>query len=1495
MAKRANATVNPFSLPMSLTPTQDEFNRFIILNVNEDNKTWQWLGSTLKYGYSSSLAADEWAFIPVNIASENALLEVTLEMKAQYADYPECFEVGIGTEATPASMTIVMDKDNIGNTQYVVFSAKFKSAGSGLNYLGIHANSAADRGGITIRNIELKETSGKVPPAPEILSSATDGESYTASVKLPDTTIDGEAIDGAVGLSVIVDGEKALDIDNGHAGEVKDVALTLAKGSHTVAYQAWITVNGKNVVGAPAEESVRIISNVAVPLPFFMEPTQEDFNDCTIIDSNGDSNTWYYSNSESAFEYSQSVTNKADDWVILTPIDFGSKGGAFEVSVDAKCTDRSCPESFEICVGRTPDVASMTPMMTCTGITNTIYDTFNGTITVSEGGRWYVGIHAVSEANMWNLFLGNIRINAAADNTPAMPEIKSIDLDGLTGTMTVTLPSTTVDNRPLTLPVGLIVTLDGTELTRTAPAEAGSDVTIPLDLALGEHTIAVAAFTGEGDTQLTGSQAVAQVIAKNPEGYLYPLPFVMQPTAGEFATLTVVDANNDGDTWEYNAGAGVARCVTKDGKSADDWLFTPKFAIEDTGRIYKVSAEVRAYLERFPESFEICIGREATPEAMTVLVDETDMAVYLYKEFAARYIAPEAGAYVIGIHRKSNGDAHTISVRNIRCEDSGMSALAPAACTDVTATPDPTGALVATVSFNMPFNAISGAALDPADMLTATVSCGDASVTVSGAPGTEQSVTIATSEGTSTVTVAVASAANGTGDTVSTSVRCGFDIPVEPVVTTAVGEDNLSMTITWSDPATGLNGGPVNTSEISHIIYVPTDESGTMWEKIATVPAGTDSYTYTVNSDALQHIAFVGVQAENTKGSSQLGLGFEVLGAPYPMPLTDDFSVGRAIYQPLLTEIPSDDYSTNWYLDRPGLIVPQLADEQTSALMCMVTAEDMAPHARVSLPKFTTAGATNVKATFTVYEWSAGAKATVYANCYDAKDVKVGEIAGTGSGEWKDYTFDLPAQLCGKKWVNFYVEVDFTSAPQAFIMRGYGVKEVFNRQISVLIKAPETMAVGEVVCIEGGMTNHADSEFIIEGGPIFTISGVDDKYIQPIIPDTHKIDPESSLGYYYYLTTNADMLGKHTITFGFPNLDDERPEDNVAEKEIEIVSGDHPIVTDLSGEPAADGSGITLTWSEPEIKRIGHDEVEDYEPFTYASNIGAWLNIDGDGESICGLGYEYPGVYEPKAFQVVDFSSIGLNVDIVPFSGTACFLAIVPEDATKYADDWLISPEVRRGTKVSFRLNVLSSEYGTESIDVLYSTTGRETADFKLLKTFSQNMRGWNPLEVTLPEDAKYFAFHYRMCDTFGILLDDIFYSPLTDAEVAGYHIYRDGAKIADLHPLTSFTDTEAGEGNRYNVAVVTELAGETTEHPLSNTFVNTHSGLDAAGLSTGITAADGCIVITGYAGQTATVCTPDGVTVATASPLAPSHRLPVTPGLYLVKAGSAVAKLTVR
>ncbi len=1492
-AARASVVTQPFSLPMFVVPEDDEFARFIPLDANGDGTSWYCSYGYMKYDYNMNNAADDWLFIPFTLTTGESIMTLSLEMRAYMSYDKEDFEVGFGPEATPEAMTIVMDEDGLNHTRWQTFTSEFGINDAGLYYLGIHANSSAYMSGIWMKNISLSAKPATQPSAPEIVQSSTDGMSYTATVHLPQTTILDKPLEGELGLSVAVDGEHKLDL-TGSPGSEHSIALELTSGRHTVTYTAFTTVDGVRIDGVPANDTALCLE--VYTLPFFMVPTADEFeNFCTVADLNNDESTWEYDNGEEAMAYHYNAQNQADDWVFLPPIDFGAKGGAFDIGFDAKVASSYYPESFEICVGRSADAGSMTQMMIFNDIDNHLWDSFAGKITVNEGGKWIVGIHATSPADHHTLYVGNIRITGAADNTPSTPTVKSIDFDGLSGSVTFTLPSTTVENKPLAGEVGLIVTVDGTELSRIDGQTPGNDVTVALDLAIGRHTIAAAAFITDGEEILTGSQAIAEVVVKNPEGFVYPLPFAMQPTASEFETLTIVDANNDGDSWEYNSGAGVARCVTTGEKEADDWLFSPKFAIDDTGRIYTVSVEARAYLERFPESFDICIGREATPEAMTVIASRDDMTVYLYEPVEAQYIAAEAGAYVIGIHRRSNSNAHTLSVRNLKCEDAGMSALAPAACENLSATPDATGALSATVTFNMPAKAINGSALDASDLLTATVTSASATQTVTGAPGSEQTVTLAAPDGTSTITVSMASAANGEGASTQTTVRCGFDIPSDPVVTTAVGADNLSMTVTWTDPATGQNGGPVNRAELSHIIYIPTDETGMFWNEVATIPAGTSTYTYTVEGMPLQNISFVGVQAVGSKGSSQLGLGYEVLGAPYPLPMTDNFSAGRFIYQPVITDVPSEEYSTDWYLDRPGLIVPELSEQTDNALMCMVTAENPALHARVSLPKFSTAGSVNVKATFSVYRWSAGAKATVYGNCHDAKDVKVGEIDCTGNEGWTDVELTLPAELTGKAWVNFYVEVDFTATPQAFIMRGYGIREVFTNQLSVLVKAPQEMTVGEESTIEGVITNHAETACDIPGMPEFSFSGVDAGEFVLTTPNTTEILPGGTLSVFYTLTPTADMLGSHKLTFGYHDFADERPEDNLVELDIEITTGGKPVVTDLTGAPAAEGPGIELTWSEPQIKRLGHDEVEDYDAFACGEQIGPWLNIDGDGENLCGLGFEYPGVFEPKGFQVVNFPSLGLNTDLTAHSGDQFFLAIVPEDATKAADDWLISPEVKGGTTVSFRFNVLASEYGTESIDVMYSTTGRATSDFTLLRTFSQNMRGWNPLEVTLPDDARYFAFHYRMKDTFGVCIDDIFYTPVTDAVISGYNVYRNGEKIADIHASTSFTDRDASEGDRYHVAAVTELAGDQTEHAKSNTFVNTHSGIDATAKAAGIAGGVGEIIIIGHAGEAAAIYTPDGLTAATAESLGATERIALPAGIYVVKTAGATVKVTVR
>lgn len=1493
----------PYTVPMMLEPTQADFNRFIVHDNNRDGKTWKYMtAGYIKYDYNDNMDADDWAFIPFNLTDAQNFLKLSVENRVQSSSYKESFEMAWGSAPSPDAMTTVIDVDNVNNVQWERHETMFAIEGQGVYYLGIHANSVKGQYGLWIRNISVETMNTPVPLSAEIESSSIESLRYTASVRIPSSTLQGRPVEGNVGLSVAVDGVEVADYGDCAPGSLKEIELTLTKGGHTVAYTAYIMHNGEKSSSQPVVDVVRAVSGESVPLPFFMEPSQEEFEqDCFVIDANNDGNSWFYSSQENSLEYSYG-SNKADDWVILPAIDFGAKGGAFDLSVDAKAESAYDPESFEICVSRTGNISDMTPMLSCMGITNTIWDTYTGKITVGEGGKWYVGIHCISESGRWNLYVGNISITAAADNTPAIPVLKNINLDGLSGTLTYTLPALTVENKPLTLPVSLIVSVDGVEFTRTQPAQAGTDVEVPVTFALGRHTVTASALVTDGEEVLEGSPVVTQITASHPEGYVYELPFMMRPTLAEFETLATLDANSSGIVWSYNTGAdngkGAMVCRTKENNTSDAWVFFPKVAITDVSRIYKVSASVRAYLEQFPEDFDICIGTEPTPESMTAIISERGMSSYLYEEFSAEYIAPEPGNYVIGIHRLSGGSAHTLSVYGVGMADSGKSANAPAAVTDISAKADMTGALAATVTFTMPEKAINGTVIDAETVLTAVVtSASGDEKTVDGKPGETVGVTVGARQGITEFEVRVSSEAYGIGAAATVSAYCGYDWPSAPVVTSVGSEDNMSVTVSWTDATVGANGGPVDVASLVHRIYVPADATGEMWNLVAEIPAGISSYTYDVSSYAIQDVVFVGVAAvkEDTVEDkiSDLGLIYDVLGTPYPLPMTDDFSSGRYMYSPILTPTPTEKYSGNWFFDDPGLLIPALAVENIKALFCVNTADEHYDFTRLSLPKFSTAGTPAARLTVNIYAAPTTPQVTVYADTYAKKGILIGEIDARSGNLWKEIQFDLPADVLDKAWVNFYFEVAFGEGSEAVIIKGYKVREVFEKQLETALIADSEMHIGDTYTVTGTVTNRSETSQQLPAVAC-SFGGVDiDAATSPV---STVVAPGETVRYTYTVSPDADMAGSHTIRFALIDYTDQVPADNVAEAEVTVTAGSHPVVFDLTGEDDAEGV-LTLSWTAPELKLTGNDDIEDYEAFDYASCIGQWLNVDRDGADVYGIGssISFPGQFQPKAFQVIDTSELPAGVVPAAYSGTKYFMVITPEQGA--ADDWLISPEVVGGSKVSFRLNILSEDYGAESIDVLYSTTGRSPEDFTLLKTFSQARIAWNPLEVTLPADARYFAFHYRCDDIFGVCLDDIFYSPVTDSEIAGYNVYCNGDVIVPMHDATTYRHTGAKAGDLFNVSVVTSVAGENTEHPLSNTFVARMSGIGVVVGGSGSVSADtGMILISGFAGESASVYTPDGKLAAAVEILSDSERIQLPAGIYVVRiAGHAAVKVAVK
>lgn len=123
----------------------------------------------------------------------------------------------------------------------------------------------------------------------------------------------------------------------------------------------------------------------------------------------------------------------------------------------------------------------------------------------------------------------------------------------------------------------------------------------------------------------------------------------------EFAKWTVIDANNDGITWVYNAEGSQSKVFYAYSASndADDWFISPEITPTATG---KLMVKYTTYGTSNGEKLEVYTGATATVEGMTELQAKND------KVFAERtseyffYNATEGVPFRVGYHTTSPKD-----------------------------------------------------------------------------------------------------------------------------------------------------------------------------------------------------------------------------------------------------------------------------------------------------------------------------------------------------------------------------------------------------------------------------------------------------------------------------------------------------------------------------------------------------------------------------------------------------------------------------------------------------------------------------------------------------------------------------------------------------------------------------------------------------------------------------------------------------------------------
>ncbi len=183
--------------------------------------------------------------------------------------------------------------------------------------------------------------------------------------------------------------------------------------------------NGKGVF------SNNLIVGTPLDVPYggpFMGP-EDMINYYTILDANGDKNSWKYAVEQGSAVYQFSPYVAADDWLISPPVNY-KKGKTYTLTFSAHSVLEDYLEEMVVTFGneRTPEAQSQVlldlkpvPMPPSASRDNV----YNVDFTVPADGVYYYGFHCVTPAYHGNLFLHDIMVKEKKETS-----IKADYVDG---------------------------------------------------------------------------------------------------------------------------------------------------------------------------------------------------------------------------------------------------------------------------------------------------------------------------------------------------------------------------------------------------------------------------------------------------------------------------------------------------------------------------------------------------------------------------------------------------------------------------------------------------------------------------------------------------------------------------------------------------------------------------------------------------------------------------------------------------------------------------------------------------------------------------------------------------------------------------------------------------------------------------------------------------------------------------------------------------------
>lgn len=1107
-------------------------------------------------------------------------------------------------------------------------------------------------------------------------------------------------------------------------------------------------------------------------------------------------------------------------------------------------------------------------------------------LTVDETGEYTFAVTVSNDAGSSpkekiKVFIGH--------GTPAKTNATLVYADGkmkLTWTpVTTTVEGGYIDASAVTYTV---TRYPGETVAVAKTSETSFEEPVAMPDEITQYRYTVVAHSGELNSAAASSNTITLGSIETP----YFNDFGTDDALGGY---TIIDANEDGTTWQINNGR--ARVAYNSSINMDDWMITPPIRLE-SGKSYLVSFKAAANSTTFKERLEVKWGKGATAEAMTgVILQPTLLESAQDVEFS-EYIVPDAdGTYFIGFHGMSDADMYYLYVDDISVS-AGIAATAPGAATDLKAVADPNGEKKVNVSFKTPAVDFAGS---PISSLTKVeLRRGNELVKTWDAPAVNTALSFEDTPeqgGTTTYSV-LAHNASGAGKEASITTFVGVDKPAAPenvkiVETATPGE----VTITWDAVNTDENGNTINPALVKYMVAEKTsagfeplsDELSATSFTLQAVPAG--------EQDFVQYAVFAITEGgENGVYTPMIAAGTPYDGLEESFPdagLSYAWGTGFSnkegawsIYDDAkLSDLASQD-GDNGYAVMDGQYL-----DSSSALFTGKVSLANAVNPGVSLYTYNIIGESGEADDINeldVYVKEASAETWPEAPLSNI-------VINTLSDEDGWCMASVPLTAYAGKVIQVRIQAT-TKKYRLTAIDNIKIGSILANDVAARgIAAPGKVKAGEKfnVDVTVGNVGTADASAI-------TV----ELYADDKLAETKTLDAlESGKNAVVSFECDMHVLAEEAVAYHavVKNSADENDKNNTT-KTIEVapVVSRLPAVTDLKGENGTEG--VKLTWSEPDLSSVAEEKTVDFEDAeAWAHEYAGWTFVDADGKPVGGFqNTEIPGIEAGvtlTSFFVFEQDGATFNQTFAAHSGNKFLASLFNYDPDGgMVDDWAISPALDGSAQtVSFWAKSYDSNY-PESFDILYSTGSLDTKDFVKVKEVKNAPKEWTEYTFDVPEGAKHFAIRNHDTDAFMLMLDDFTFAAAGSSaklSIVGYDVYRDGEKItAEPTGETKFVDADAAAGEHTYVVVTVYETGMSKG---SNAVNVTATGIDdalAAGIT--VTGENGHIVVAGAEGKLLSIAAIDGRLVYNATASA-KVSVSVATGVYVVKAGDTIVKVAVK